>query len=214
MIAYDEKGNINYSSLERKGTLPESVINQYNYVDMKNDFELVVELLATNILVHSMYKELLRYEITDDLEFKIFTNDKVKDYMITSNMATGYAYISETDTSIITLDREAYDTSIEMCMYLLKRVKLSYDNLNEVESFIIKSLEFDEPPLTDEELIDLLKLYKNGYYLSKKSAFIKMVLQLNIRNVRKMTPEDLLKKLLIEQEKKIISVSNNKKDLI
>ena len=214
MIAYDEKGNINYSSLERKGTLPESVINQYNYVDMKNDFELVVELLATNILVHSMYKELLRYEITDDLEFKIFTDDEVKDIMIVSNIATGYSYMAETDTSIITLDREAYDTSVEMCMYLLKRVKLSYDNLNEVEKFIIKSLEFDEPPLTDEELIDLLKLYKNGYYSSKKSAFIKMVLQLNIRNVKKLTPEDLLKKLLVEQEKKIISVSSNKKDLI
>lgn len=214
MITYDKNGALNYPALERKGTLPESVINQYNYIEMKNDFELVVELLATNKLVHSMYKELLKYEITDDLEFKIFTDDEVKDIMIVSNIATGYSYMAETDTSIITLDREAYDTSVEMCMYLLKRVKLSYDNLNEVEKFIIKSLEFDEPPLTDEELIDLLKLYKNGYYSSKKSAFIKMVLQLNIRNVKKLTPEDLLKKLLVEQEKKIISVSSNKKDLI
>ena len=210
MIAYDNEGNINYPSLERKGILPESVINQYDYVEMKKDFELVVEILATNMLVHSMYKEFLKYEITDELEFKIFTNDNIKDFMITSNMATGYSYITETDTSIITLDREVYDTSIEMCMYLLKRVKLSYDQLNETEKFIIKSLEFDEPPLTDEDLIALLKLYKNGYYLCKKSAFIKMVLQLNIRNVKKMTPEELLKKLLVEHEKKLVYISEKK----
>ena len=39
-----------------------------------------------------------------------------------------------------------------MCTILLRRVKKSFDKLNEVEKFIIKSLKFDEPKLTDEEI--------------------------------------------------------------
>ena len=58
-------------------------------------------------------------------------------------------FISTTNTSVITLDRKAYDKSIELCTNLLKKVKASYDKLNEVEKFIIKSLEFDNPPETD-----------------------------------------------------------------
>ena len=85
---------------------------------------------------------------------------------------------------------------------------MSYDHLNEVEKFIIKSLEFDEPPLTDEELIDRLMTYKNGYYLSKKSAFIKLALQLDIQNVKKMNPEDLLKKMIAEKCAKIVTIDS------
>ena len=114
----------------------------------------------------------------------------------------------KTNTGIITLDRKNYDKSIEMCMILLKKVKASYDKLNEVEKFIIKSLEFDNPPGTDEELMDRLMTYKNGYYLSKKSAYIKMAIQLNIKNVKKRESDDFIKNMLADRC--IVTISNNK----
>ena len=201
-------GKLQAELLDNKGTLPEKIINQYNYIEMKNNFEEVVDILATNKLVHALYQEKLKYEVSEDLDFKIFIDSNIKDYMITYNLATAYAYESDKDTAVLSLNREQYDSSIEMCMILLKRVKMSYEHLNEVEKFIIKSLEFDEPPLTDEELIDRLMTYKNGYYLSKKSAFIKLALQLDIQNVKKMSPEDLLKKMIAEKCAKIVTIDS------
>ena len=203
-----EDGKLQAELLDNKGTLPEKIINQYNYIEMKNNFEEVVDILATNKLVHALYQEKLKYEVSEDLEFKIFIDSNIKDYMITYNLANAYSYESDKDTAVLSLNREQYDSSIEMCMILLKRVKMSYDHLNEVEKFIIKSLEFDEPPLTDEELIDRLMTYKNGYYLSKKSAFIKLALQLDIQNVKKMNPEDLLKKMIAEKCAKIVTIDS------
>ncbi|MEE3344919.1 MAG: hypothetical protein VZS44_12550, partial [Bacilli bacterium] len=178
-------GKLQAELLDNKGTLSNKIIEQYDYIELKNDFAEIVDILSTNMLVHAMYQEALKYEITEDLEFKIFIDENVKDYTMTYDFATNYSYFSKTNTGIITLDRKNYDRSIEMCMNLLKKVKTSYDKLNEVEKFIIKSLEFDNPPETDEELMDRLMTYKNGYYLSKKSAYIKMALQLNIKNVIK-----------------------------
>lgn len=86
---------------------------------------------------------------TEDLEFNIFIDKNVKDYTLSYDLATDYSYIYTTNTSAITLDRKAYDKSIELCINILKKVKASYDKLNEVEKFIIKSLEFDNPPETD-----------------------------------------------------------------
>ena len=135
-------------------------------------------------------------------------DENVKDYTMTYDFATNYTYFSKTNTSLITLDRKNYDRSIEMCMILLKKVKASYDKLNEVEKFIIKSLEFDNPPETDEELMDRLMTYKNGYYLSKKSAYIKMALQLNIKNVIKRERTDIIKQAMADAC--IVTISDNK----
>lgn len=93
-------------------------------------------------------------------------------------------------------------------MNLLKKVKASYDKLNEVEKFIIKSLEFDNPPETDEVLIDRLMTYKNGYYISKKSAYIKMALQLNIKDVIKRERTDIIKQALADAC--IVTIGNSK----
>lgn len=80
--------------------------------------------------------------------------------------------------------------------------------LNEAEKFIIKSLEFDNPLETDKELIDGLMTYKNVYYLSKKSAYVKMAIQLNIKNVKKMESDDFFKNMLADTC--IVAMGNNK----
>lgn len=203
-----EDGKLQAELLDNRGTLSNKIIEQYDYIELKNDFAEIVDILSTNMLVHAMYEEALKYEITEDLEFKIFIDENVKDYTLSYDLATDYSYISTTNTSVITLDRKAYDKSIELCTNLLKKVKASYDKLNEVEKFIIKSLEFDNPPETDEELMDRLMTYKNGYYLSKKSAYIKMAIQLNIKNVKKMESDDFLKNMLADRC--IVTISNNK----
>lgn len=203
-----EDGKLQAELLDNRGTLSDKIIQQYDYIELKNDFAEIVDILSTNMLVHAMYEEALKYEITEDLEFKIFIDENVKDYTLSYDLATDYSYISTTNTSVITLDRKAYDKSIELCTNLLKKVKASYDKLNEVEKFIIKSLEFDNPPETDEELMNRLMTYKNGYYLSKKSAYIKMAIQLNIKNVKKRESDDFLKNMLADRY--IVTLSNNK----
>ena len=203
-----ENGELKAELLDNRGTLSDKIIEQYDYIELKNDFAEIVDILSTNMLVHAMYEEALKYEITEDLEFKIFIDNNIKDYTLSYDLATDYSYISKTNTGVITLDRKSYDKSIELCMNLLKKVKASYDKLNEVEKFIIKSLEFDNPPETDEELIDRLMTYKNGYYLSKKSAYIKMAIQLNIKNVKKRESDDFIKNIL--SDKCIVTISNSK----
>ena len=51
-----EDGKLQAELLDNKGTLPEKIINQYNYIEMKNNFEEVVDILATNKLVHALYQ--------------------------------------------------------------------------------------------------------------------------------------------------------------
>lgn len=203
-----EDGKLQAELLDNRGTLSDKIIEQYDYIELKNDFAEIVDILSTNMLVHAMYEEALKYEITEDLEFKIFIDENVKDYTLSYDLATEYTYMSTTNTSVITLDRKSYDKSIELCTNLLKKVKASFNKLNEVEKFIIKSLEFDNPPETDEELMDRLMTYKNGYYLSKKSAYIKMAIQLNIKNVKKRESDDFLKNMLADRC--IVTISNNK----
>lgn len=202
-----EDGKLKAELLDNRGTLSNKIIEQYDYIELKNDFSEIVDILSTNILVHSLYEESLKYEITTELEFKIFIDENVRDITLSYDIGTDYTYLSKTNTSIITLDRKSYDKSIELCMILLKQVKASYDRLNEVEKFIIKSLEFDSPPETDEELIDQLMTYKNGYYLSKKSAYIKMAMQLNIKNVKIREENDIIKKTFADNY--IVTISND-----
>ena len=123
-------GKLQAELIDNKGTLSNKIIEQYDYIELKNDFAEIVDILSTNMLVHAMYQEALKYEITEDLEFKIFIDENVKDYTMTYDFATNYSYFSKTNTGLITLDRKNYDRSIEMCMILLKKVKASYDKLN------------------------------------------------------------------------------------
>lgn len=64
---------------------------------------------------------------------------------------------------------------------LLYRVRDSFNNLDEIERFIIKNFEFMmQSPYTNEALMDILLIQKDKHYNFKKRAYIKMVLQLNL----------------------------------
>jgi len=179
-------GKLQAELLDNKGTLSNKIIEQYDYIELKNDFAEIVDILSTNMLVHAMYQEALKYEITEELEFKIFIDENVKDYTMTYDFATNYTYFSKTNTSLITLDRKNYDRSVEMCMILLKKVKASYDKLNEVEKFIIKSLEFDNPPET-ERLAESLK-----------SSYDVPVLPISVENMSERDIYSILREALYE----------------
>ena len=61
-------GKLQAELLDNKGTLSNKIIEQYDYIELKNDFAEIVDILSTNMLVHAMYQEALKYEITEDLE--------------------------------------------------------------------------------------------------------------------------------------------------
>lgn len=128
-----------------------------------------------------MCSELLNYEITDDLEFKTIVIDKYDIPTIVKNSPV----ISFEDNEILTMDKQAYEYFYELCINLLIKVKRSWDKLNEVERFIIKCLEFDTPPDTDENISYKLKYDSKKYYQFKESAFIKLGIQLKVGEARK-----------------------------
>lgn len=176
MVKYDENGNIVVGLLNDTRVLSKTIIERYNYKDIKENFDYLVEILEMNKMYHSMYRNLLDYEITDDLEFKTYINYSDKEYTYDVRAE----YVSTTDTSVFTLDKTQYEQYIELCKILLLKVKQSWKQLNEVERFIIKSLEFDNPSSTDEQLQDQLMYCNKKYYQYKKSGFIKLGTQLQI----------------------------------
>ena len=98
------------------------------------------------------------------------------------------------------LSAEDYEQYVELCKQLLLKVKQSWKQLNEVERFIIKSLEFDNPSYTDEQLQDQLMYCNKKYYQYKKSGFIKLGTQLQIDRAPKKvdSPKFECDKLTIE----------------
>ena len=179
MVKY-ENGKLEAELLDSSGTMNVNTIKSYNYVDCKNNFEEVVDILATNKLIHATVSEILKYDINKDLYFEISDNFLPSEYTCVDTKDIGYIKLLNSDKEIITLNRHIYDVSISMCLLLLRKVKDSFNELNEVERYIIKSLEFDLPHLTDEELVYNLKTYNKNYYNIKRSAFIKLALQLEI----------------------------------
>lgn len=190
MIKYDNNGEIIACLLDETGVISKERIKQENYKQYKKDFDEVVELLSLNKLYHSMCSELLDYEITDDLEFKTIAENKYHTVTIVRNSPV----ISYEDNEILTMDKQAYEHFHELCVDLLIKVKRSWNKLNEVERFIIKCLEFDTPPDTDENISYKLKYDSKKYYQFKKSAFIKLGLQLKVSESKKskyfILPED------------------------
>lgn len=183
MVKYDDNGDLIVGLLDDTRVLSKKIIERYNYKDIKENFDYLVEILEMNKMYHSMYRELLEYEITNDLEFKTYVNPAERDY--TYDVKANH--ISTTDTAIFTLDKTHYEQYIELCKQLLIKIKESWKQLNEVERFIIKALEFDNPSSTDEELQDQLMYCNKKYYQYKKSGFIKLGTQLQIDRAPKKT---------------------------
>ena len=187
MVKYDENGDIVVGLLDDTRVLSKKIIERYDYKDIKQNFDYLVEILEMNKMYHSMYRSLLEYEITDDLEFKTNVNPATRDYTYDVKAE----HLSTTDTAIFTLDKTHYEQYIELCKHLLIKVKQSWKQLNEVERFIIKSLEFDNPSSTDEQLQDQLMYCNKKYYQYKKSGFIKLGTQLQIdRAPKEVIPPD------------------------
>ena len=187
MVKYDKNRDIVVGLLDDTRVLSKKIIERYDYKDIKQNFDYLVEILEMNKMYHSMYRSLLEYEITDDLEFKTNVNPATRDYTYDVKAE----HLSTTDTAIFTLDKTHYEQYIELCKHLLIKVKQSWKQLNEVERFIIKSLEFDNPSSTDEQLQDQLMYCNKKYYQYKKSGFIKLGTQLQIdRAPKEVIPPD------------------------
>ena len=181
MVKY-ENGEIIVGMLDDTKVLSKKMIEKYDYKKIKEDFDDLVELLEMNKLFHSVYKERLQYEVTDDLEFKIFIDPNLHSYTAICNEE----YLSESDTAILTMNKTTYEMFYELCEVLLIKIHLAWKHLNEVERFIVKSLEFNNPPSTDEELQDILLYCNKKYYQYKKSGFIKLGTQLQLEDAKRV----------------------------
>jgi len=163
MVRY-ENGEIVIGELDDTKVLSKKMISKYDYKKIKEDFDDLIDLLEMNMMFHSMRKENLKYKITDDLDFKIFVNNEIHNYTLICDEGRR----TEADTAILTLDKTMYEQFYELCEMLLIKIHKAWNHLNEVEKFIIKSIEFDNPPITDEELEEKLMYCNRKYYQYKK----------------------------------------------
>lgn len=104
MVKYDENGDIVVGLLDDTRVLSKKIIDRYDYKDIKQNFDYLVEILEMNKMYHSMYRNLLDYEVSDDLEFKTYVNSAVRDY--TCDVKADH--LSTIDTAIFTLDKTHY----------------------------------------------------------------------------------------------------------
>ena len=160
-------GKLDPCVLSYDGVLSDNAMKDYNYISMKNDFEMVIDALEMNILRNSIYKHELEYRVNEKLEFITFCRDPRK---------------NEEDMEIFTFDREILDNNPILCVDMLNKFKSAWNRLSEVEKYVIKCLYFDNEHTSDEEIIDRLLTYKNKYLLIKKSSYIKMNSFLAVRN--------------------------------
>ena len=180
MIKYDSNGELIFGLLDDSGVISKETIKEENYKQYKKDFDEIVEILTLNKLYHSLYTEILDYHISDDLEFVTLANDTYK----TASRVKDIPILLKEDNQVFTMDKSLYKTYYELCCDLLIKVKRSWNQLNEVEKFIIKSLEFDIPPDIDENISYKLKYDSKKYYQYKESGFIKLGMQLKVSDAR------------------------------
>ena len=195
MIKKDEKGKLNITLLEVQRPLSEEIINEYDHkVIMKEIHDLFIQL-EDNYFDHAIYQEYLKYTITEDLEFIIVEDPSLRIKNINENNLKLGSQIS-----FKRFTKKDYKRSINLCEHLLMRMRDSFYNLDEIEKFVMKNYEFDKPkPLTDEVVIMETGIHKDKYYISKKSAYIKMALQLGLMDEIKMDS------ILVSELKKYIS---------
>lgn len=185
MIVLDENGKLIINKLEVSNSLSSSIIKKYNFNNMRKEFHDILDLMQENYFNHVCYQEFLKYNIDEELNFIV-----IEDTNYTVESVDKYGRNLKQDSVFRIFSKEMYKQEIILCENLLYRVRDSYNNLDEVEKFIIKNFEFmNQSKYTDETLMDELLLYKDKYYDLKKSAYIKMGLQLNLDNEKRTDDE-------------------------
>ncbi|HPF82590.1 MAG TPA: hypothetical protein PLV83_00245 [Bacilli bacterium] len=185
MIVLDEKGKLQVNKLEITKTLSSSMIKKYDFNYLRKEFRNLLDLMQENYFNHICYQKFLKYSIDEELNI-IFLEDP--NYKIESFDKWGRNL--DYDVAFKVYSKKMYEKEISLCENLLYRIRDSFKNLDEVEKFILKNFEFMNPSeYTDEVLMDELMLYKDKYYESKKSAYIKMGLQLNLDNEKRTDDE-------------------------
>ncbi|HIT37391.1 MAG TPA: hypothetical protein IAB59_02785 [Candidatus Onthousia faecipullorum] len=185
MIVLDENRKLIINKLEVSNSLSSSIIKKYNFNNMRKEFHDILDLMQENYFNHVCYQEFLKYNIDEELNFIV-----IEDPNYTVESVDKYGRNLKQDLVFRIFSKEMYKQEIILCENLLYRVRDSYNNLDEVEKFIIKNFEFmNQSKYTDETLMDELLLYKDKYYDLKKSAYIKMGLQLNLDNEKRTDDE-------------------------
>ena len=185
MIVLDENRKLIINKLEVSNLLSSSIIKKYNFNNMRKEFHDILDLMQENYFNHVCYQEFLKYNIDEELNFIV-----IEDPNYTVESVDKYGRNLKQDSVFRIFSKEMYKQEIILCENLLYRVRDSYNNLDEVEKFIIKNFEFmNQSKYTDETLMDELLLYKDKYYDLKKSAYIKMGLQLNLDNEKRTDDE-------------------------
>ena len=185
MIVLDENRKLIINKLEVSNSLSSSIIKKYNFNNMRKEFHDILDLMQENYFNHVCYQEFLKYNIDEELNFIV-----IEDPNYTVESVDKYGRNLKQDSVFRIFSKEMYKQEIILCENLLYRVRDSYNNLEELEKFIIKNFEFmNQSKYTDETLMDELLLYKDKYYDLKKSAYIKMGLQLNLDNEKRTDDE-------------------------
>ena len=176
MIKKDEKGKLEVSLLEIQRPLPVNIIEEYNHKNAIKEIHNIFNQLMDNYFYQVAYQEFLKYTINEDLEFIIVEDPTLHVKTVNSNNV-----VLKNDISFKRFNKYDYRKSIDLCEILLKRVKDAFDNLDEFERFIIKNFEYDNHrEYVDESLYYEMHIHKDKYYVSKKSAYIKMAIQLGL----------------------------------
>lgn len=164
MVVFDKEGNVVFEKLDESGMLSENTINKYDFIEHKESFNKLIDLITENYLIYGMVTE-LDYKVNDKLEFVTFMEE---------------TRFEDEDPKIYTFERGFYDAGQVNCECLLYKIKLAWNSLNEVEKYIIKSLFFDKQTKTDETLMDEFHISKNKYYIQKKSGIIKISITMGL----------------------------------
>jgi hypothetical protein len=81
----------------------------------KKDFHDLIELMTMNKMFHSLYAEQLDFFIDKNLEFKVISESKLHSYYYAERLN----YLTEEDTTVITMDKHAYEQFNELCIQLI-----------------------------------------------------------------------------------------------
>ena len=198
----DELDNLNSTFMKIIQTYSDMYGNAIDSLDFV--YQNVIDYYANGqyddaiILMNSIFNTQLTTSVT--------TNCGCNSQSDCTSVSSGTSTIN-TGTDLVSLDTATCADKYKAAMYQWLIQMLS--DINFYCNWMFTTVE-DEDNITipDEELIDRLMTYKNGYYSSKKSAYIKMALQLNIKNVIKRERTDIIKQAMADAC--IVTISDNK----